>query len=575
MLDFNQQRKLLTSVLRDLMRGESGDSTAVRMGAYSARVEIKQVLKNIWTYPYLSLAQHEKLLASGISVDSVDLLLPDAYLRPFQVLTVDLLFDIDTAYDIIGELSAEELASLPKIVNKQLQQFRQLYSQLSKWEDRSFEKTVAKILTLLQQVDAELKPWHITKLFNSVRFAEHMVNLHRGKLLEEENIRGTDECARKVAELEQKINPQAVTQFIEVLKFTPELAHIWVTTFLEHEVRQVAPFIRWQFKSLLKEILLMVRTQKIPSFQAKNNIFDIINFKFSQADKFNETVVRLFSYNFNPFLISIALSPTMSNLLDSHQQTDIDINEIIARIYHTYDAKERARQQRQLICEPIIDCVTPHKLTFLSKARLYKILDEPNGKVATAVLAIEQSIAKDLINCGRAYYDYPLDFLQHDILRTHHPVQFNLSDGFSHYSELNFADGNSATEELTIKQKTYSVTHLFNGQYKEYQLAVDKCPGPQNEISVGRRLLALEGNAETITPPSIWNMLGNLVYQYVGEPLLQIIKDSPTYFPPQQPDLWNGSSSPASARLRFFYSENFTVSNAIAPPVGSTPRLGR
>jgi hypothetical protein len=204
-----------------------------------------------------------------------------------------------------------------------------------------------------------------------------------------------------------------------------------------------------------------------------------------------------------------------------------------------------------LICMQIYSDVSQAKLPLYKSAQIYKILANDIFIPSLMLSNIETSIAIDYLSCGVNYYDYEHTSVLYFILKNyegHH--QFALTQvaaiptrilmPIELENELNIADLTGRLQKTS--PHTYFATQFAHYVNKEQKFEVQN--NKEHKSAAGRRLFVaglakpVDDTAEVGQSPGF---LSNLFYRFFGKPLLNIIKESPTYFPTNQPNLWSGT----------------------------------
>ena len=588
----NQQRQVLTEILVDLMRLPNtsnivypfphplSPTTAVKLTPIDARKLITQ-LARVDDGELIYQAYRQKIRAANIRPANIELLLSDSYLYPLTVLTGELKFAIDAAQVLRAQLTPAQLALLPEIITQRLPEFFYLFSKFFHHSQHPFRDTVDKIILMLGRIDSALEPWHITTFFNAPLFARDCVALEEQSLQERASMEGTDQCQRHGQELAEKIYPEAVAEFINVLKFSPAAAFTLSEQFSQYMISNVFLVIREQFRTLLREVFWQVKTLQITSLAAQEIILTILdgtpapgNITVARLDRDRVAQLQLerwyvatfLSPAMHAYVMNVATHlPSLTHTGDNLSQA---IGRAIAELYAPYDQQQVLRQRRHERCLPILNCVLPEKINLLETLEMIRFLNAvPLGQMEQA---LEQGIAVDLAQCDMHYFDFAHHDRQHHLLLHYKPQTPLLTDLTAATMPLPtpvnlpaYLQENLPTQELTQYGAKRSMVQVIAQNYLDYQNKAAHCmTNWRNGTAAApqRRLLAVqpenyrshEAPAELTLIDTMLQTLSESLYRLVGEPLLHILQTSPTYFPPTQPTLWNNGSRLGTSNFTLF-----------------------
>jgi hypothetical protein len=604
MPNFAQNRQAVMNILSDLLRPVGRELRVIynqplpfeqpsfAMSFESAITEMKNVVDGKPAQFMIPGDYSAKLRKAGINRSIIDLVLTEDFLRPYKILITKLKFDIDEAHALLQRLTQQQIAGLDAIAQKQLPQFLSIYRLLHVDSSNSYGDTIANLLSILQQVDADMKPWHVTEIFS----AKHMVIYTKQMMANidylEMDIEGVDQCNRRSFEMSERIYPQAQRILTEVLKFSESEAKSITAKMNQFEIVEILPYVLSPFRDLLKEILFVVSTQHINADQAlkiirKHMLYPAFHFEFITASDNSEHMT----------MGMVMVSSGMFKIIDlSAQALSSDknlaiakINSIVAQLFVELEEELTLTAVRARDCNPIRDCVVPFKLDLLTDVKVMGLLGLPKDIVRDSTTSIARSIATDLRSCGREFFDYPRITPEYDILKRSYVYMDRITSNFSGFTSINpplaLLDA-LTTQELLAKDHLVSpISQLFN-DYESYTSALEQCSifynATVNGNPANRRLLATNNFADWFPSESpsksifqtITNSIADFVYDWLGKPILDAVVESPTYFPPQQPNLWTQNSSVATSKFGLFNVSRSHYSMNIVPPI-STPSVTR
>ena len=597
MPNFAQNRQAVMNVLTDLLRPVARDlrvvynmptqleEHSITMSFESAIAEMKNVLNGKPPQFATPSDYPAALRKAGINSRMIDLILTPAFLRPYQILTSTLKFEIDEAHALLPRLSQEQIAALAEIAKNQLPQFLLIYEHLHVVSSNSHGDTIANILSILQQVDADLKPWHVTELFSAKRMVLHTKQMIVNYDYQDVDAEGVDQCNRRQLEMSEKIYPQTRNVLSEVLKFTPREALSLSQSMDQFEIVEVLPFARAGLRDLLKEILFKVITQNSTALKASatinkqlQNSSSTFAFEFiSRADvaKQMSLGMRLISKGMLEF-IELSSQAVVTNKLLAIAKID----SIVAQLFVEFDAELVRIAVRERECNPILDCVIPFKLDMWTEVNVLNILGLPTAIVTSSRSSIEHSIASDLRSCDREFFDYPRITIEHIILERSYTEyrQWNFTGPMSMKPTQALLDALTTEDLIARDQKSSPTTKLF-ADYESYNSALQQCSifylETTNVQHSNRRLLATNHFQELFpVEPStqsifqiMTNSIADFVYDWLGKPILDAINESPTYFPPAQPNLWSQNSSAGTSQFGLFHVSRSHYNANIVPPM--------
>jgi hypothetical protein len=309
---------------------------------------------------------------------------------------------------------------------------------------------------------------------------------------------------------------------------------------------------------LIRECIYMAKTYNTTTQVIHKDILRINDGLSSRFNSDGDYLDRIDSFPiqrwFVPF-ISPALFELMNDVvlkIDNSHVTSKKYFNAVDELFLAYDASIKPAFEAS-ICKEIFTTVSEAKLQLYQSVEIYKILAADKYIPNLMLSNIATSIALDYLSCGANFYDYEHSSLQYFILRNYEAIhQFSVTQVASvptHILMPRELENELNLEDLTARQQKMTASAYFAKEFSLYAEKERKFKVQNNrnhQPAAGRRLFEagitkpVDDSAEKLQAPGF---LSNLIYRFFGKPLLNIIKESPTYFPPTQPDLWTGTES--------------------------------